>query len=99
MSYRTPLEALHAALTAATFHLGNKDVVVRYLRDFYFDINTSGDLIVHEMIDVFESLAIPVAAAYNILHEDRALVELCARHIVEAALVPAKLTEWVRRRQ
>lgn len=97
MSYRNPFEALHVTLTTATFHLGGKEVVERYLRDFYFDINTSGDLIVHEMIDVFASTAIPTAAAYKVPHSDSALVELCAQHIVEEALVPAKMTEWVRR--
>lgn len=86
MSAPSPFEALLVALVDATQTIGSKQQLVRYLRDYYFDINTSGDLIVNEMIDVFEEHAIPTAAMFVIQHPDTELVELCARHIVEDAL-------------
>jgi hypothetical protein len=90
-----PFDALAAALTAATGHMGNKQTLIRYLRNYYFEINTSGDRIVNEMIDVFEGHSAPHGAMFAIQHPDTDLVEVCARHIVEDALTPQKLSAWL----
>ena len=90
-----PFEALAVALTAATNHMGNKQTLIRYLRNYYFEINTSGDLLVNEMIDVFEGHPAPHGAMFAIEYPDTELVEICARHIVEDALMPQKLTAWL----
>ena len=90
----TPLSAfelLVTALTEATRTFGSKRQLIRYLRDYYYEINTAGDLLVNEMIDIFEAAAVPIAAMFIIQHPDTELVELCARHIAEEALAPAKI--------
>ena len=91
----TPFDALATALLAATTFMGDKHTLIRYLRNYYFEINTSGDLLVNEMIDVFEAHAALTAAMFVIEHPDTELVELCARHIVDDALTPQKLTAWL----
>lgn len=90
-----PFETLAAALTTATHHMGNKQTLIRYLRNYYFEINSVGDLLVNEMIDVFEGHPAPHAYMFVIQHPDTDLVEVCARHIVEDALTPQKVTAWL----
>jgi hypothetical protein len=90
-----PFEALATALNTAIGHMGNKQTLIRYLRNYYFEINTSGDRIVNEMIDVFEDHPTPHGAMFAIQHSDTDLVEVCARHIVEDALTPQKLSAWM----
>jgi hypothetical protein len=87
----TTYELLLTALTEATRTFGGKQRLVRYLRDYYFDINTTGDLIVNEMIDIFESHMNPTATMFAIQHPDTELVELCARHIAEEALASERI--------
>jgi hypothetical protein len=90
-----PFEALATALTTATNEMGNKQTLIRYLRNYYYESNTDGDLIVNEMIDVFEAHVIPTAARFILPHPDTELVVLCAHHIVEDALTPDKIAAWM----
>lgn len=73
----------------------DKHTLIRYLRNYYYEINTEGDRIVNEMIDVFESSEVPTDRMFVLQNPDTDLVELCARHIVEDALTPQKLTAWL----
>ena len=94
-SVATPFKALAAALIAATARMGNKQTLVRYLQNYYHEINTDGDMLVNEMIYAFKDCQTPYAFMFEIEHPDTELVELCARHIVEDALMPQKLTAWL----
>jgi hypothetical protein len=84
-------ELLVTAITEATRTFGSKRQLIRYLRDYYYEINTAGDLLVNEMIDIFEAAAVPIAAMFVIQHPDTELVELCARHIAEDALASERI--------
>lgn len=95
MAASPPFETLLVALVEATRTFGNKQRLIRYLRDYYFDINTSGDLIVNEMIDIFEAHTIPTAAMFVVQHSDTELVELCARHITEEALASERISHAI----
>ncbi len=90
-----PFEALATALTTATNHMGNKQTLIRYLRNYYYKSNTDGDLIVNEMIDVFEGCETPSADMFITEHSDTELVVICVRHIVEDALTPDKIAAWM----
>jgi hypothetical protein len=84
-------ELLVTALTEATRTFGSKRRLLRYLRYYYYESNTTGDLLVNEMIDIFEAAAVPIAAMFIIQHPDTELVELCARHIAEDALASERI--------
>lgn len=90
-THPTSYEILLTALIEATRTFGGKQQLIRYLRAYYTDINTSGDRIVNEMIDVFEHTCEPTAAMFVIQHPDTELVELCARHIAEEALASERI--------
>ena len=90
-----PFEALATALTTVTNDIGNKQTLIRYLRNYYYEINTDGDLIVNEMIDVFEDCEKPIATMFKTEHPDTELVVICAHHIVEDALTPDKIAAWM----
>lgn len=92
---QSPYELLVAALTGASWRMGGKHTLVRYLRNYYYEINTEGDKIVNEMIDVFEEKPILTPAMFVIKNPDTDLVALCARHIVEDALTTDKLAAWM----
>ena len=88
------LKSSHDTL-AVTVGIAPPLTLVRYLRNYYFEINSVGDLLVNEMIDVFEGHPAPHGAMFAIQHPDTDLVVVCARHITEDALVPQKLTAWL----
>jgi hypothetical protein len=87
----TPYELLLTALTEATHTFGSKARLIRYLRDYYYEINTAGDLLVNEMIDIFEGTPAPTAAMFAIQHPDTDLVEFCAQHIAQEALASERI--------
>ncbi len=90
-----PFDLLATTLTTTINCMGNKQTLIRYLRNYYVDINTDGDMLVNEMIDVFEECDTPSAAMFMIKHPDTELVVICARHIVEDALTSDKITAWM----
>ena len=90
-----PFEALANALTVTANRMGNKQTLIRYLRNYYFDAKSVGDLLVNEMIAAFEGHEIPNAEMFIIEHSDTELVEICARHIVEDAMTSDKIAAWM----
>lgn len=85
-THQTVYDNLLTSLSEAAHVFGSKHRLVQYLREYYYEINTAGDLLVNEMIDIFEATREPVASMFAIQYPDADLVELCARHIVEDAL-------------